>query len=56
MAKKDARKLVTLECTDCKNRSYHTEKRLKGMDVIKRLELSKYCPVCQKRTVHKETK
>jgi large subunit ribosomal protein L33 len=53
---KEARKLVTLECSDCKARNYHTEKRLKGQDVIKRLEMSKYCKQCKKQTVHKETK
>jgi large subunit ribosomal protein L33 len=53
---KEARKLVTLECADCKARNYHTEKRLKGQDVIKRIELVKYCKVDKKRTAHKETK
>jgi large subunit ribosomal protein L33 len=53
---KDARKLVTLECEVCKSRNYHTEKRLKGQDVIKRIELSKYCKTCKKKTAHKESK
>ena len=53
---KDARKLVTLECSECKGRNYHTDKRMKGQDVIKRIELEKYCPHCKKRTLHKETK
>jgi large subunit ribosomal protein L33 len=53
---KEARKLVTLECTVCKSRNYHTEKRLKGMGVIARLEFEKYCPHDRKKTVHKETK
>jgi ribosomal protein L33 len=53
---KDARKLVTLECEKCKTRGYHTDKRLKGQDVIKRIELLKYCNVCKARTLHKETK
>jgi len=53
---KEARKLVTLECSECKSRGYHTEKRLKGMGVIKRIELVKYCKQDQKRTLHKETK
>jgi len=53
---KEARKLVTLECSVCKNRGYHTEKRLKGQDVIKRLEFMKYCSACKKKTEHKETK
>lgn len=53
---KDARQLVALECPECKSRGYHTDKRMKGQDVIKRIELSKYCGSCQKRTVHKESK
>ncbi len=53
---KDARKLVTLECTECKARNYHTEKRMKGMNVIKRIELEKYCKQERKKTLHKETK
>lgn len=53
---KEARKEVTLECEACKTRGYRTDKRLKGMDVIKRIELSKYCDNCKTRTLHKETK
>ena len=53
---KDARTVVTMECSECKARIHHTEKRLKGMDVIKRLEMNKYCKVCNKPQVHKETK
>ncbi|MEI8143200.1 MAG: 50S ribosomal protein L33 [Candidatus Berkelbacteria bacterium] len=53
---KEARKLITLECETCKSRGYHTEKRMKGQDVIKRIELPKYCKTCKVRTNHKETK
>ena len=53
---KDAREVVTLECSVCKNRNYHTEKRVKGQDVIKRLEFNKFCKHCKKKTAHKETK
>lgn len=53
---KDARTLVTLECSVCKDRTNKTEKRLKGQDVIKRIELNKHCPKCNKKTLHKETK
>jgi len=53
---KDARELVALECSVCKSRNYHTEKRVKGMDVIKRLEFKKYCKMCKKSTAHKESK
>ncbi len=53
---KDARKEVTLECEKCKTRGYQTDKRLKGQDVIRRIELTKYCKACKARTLHKETK
>jgi large subunit ribosomal protein L33 len=53
---KDAREIVALECESCKSRNYHTEKRVKGQDIIKRLEFSKYCKKCKKRTLHKESK
>jgi len=53
---KDARKEVTLECEKCKTRGYQTDKRLKGQDVIRRIELMKYCRNCRARTLHKETK
>lgn len=53
MAKK-TRPPITLECTECKNRNYVTEKNMKI--TTDRLELKKYCKVCKKRTVHKESK
>lgn len=46
--------MIKLECTVCKNVTHHSRKNKK---IIKdRLELSKYCPVCKKNTLHKETK
>jgi large subunit ribosomal protein L33 len=45
---------ITLACTECKNRNYTTEKNKKNDP--ERLELKKYCPVCKKQTVHRETK
>jgi large subunit ribosomal protein L33 len=45
---------VTLACIDCKNRNYTTEKNKRNNS--ERLELKKYCPVCKKQTVHRETK
>ncbi|NPV88839.1 50S ribosomal protein L33 [Coprothermobacteraceae bacterium] len=48
------RVLVTLECTECGNRNYHTEKnKNKTTD---RLQLKKYCPHCRRHTLHKETR
>ena len=45
---------ITLECTECHNRTYVTEKNKKNNS--ERLELKKYCKLCKKTTAHKETK
>ncbi len=45
---------VKLACTECKNRNYDTTKNKKH--TTERLELKKYCPVCKKHTLHRETK
>ena len=45
---------VTLECTVCKRRNYHTVKnRVNDRD---RIELKKYCRWCRGHTVHRETR
>lgn len=55
MAKKgDARGVIHLECTECKERNYTTFKNKKND--AQRLELNKYCPRCRSHKVHKETK
>ena len=54
MAAKGAREHITLECTECHNRTYVTEKNKKNNS--ERLELKKYCKFCKKTTAHKETK
>jgi ribosomal protein L33 len=54
MASKGAREHITLECTECHNRNYVTEKNKKNN--AERLEIRKYCKFCKKTTVHKETK
>jgi len=65
MAKnKGTRILITLECTECrsnlnKQRSpgvsrYSTQKNRRNNP--ERLELKKYCPHCNRRTIHKEIK
>ena len=54
MASKGAREHITLECTECQNRNYVTEKNKKNN--AERLEIRKYCKFCKKTTVHKETK
>lgn len=54
MATKSTRMKVTFECTECKNRNYDSFKNKRNDP--DRLELKKYCPVCKKHTVHKESK
>ncbi|HAG51450.1 MAG: 50S ribosomal protein L33 [Deltaproteobacteria bacterium GWC2_42_51] len=48
------RDIITLACSDCKNRNYTTTKNKKTTP--DRLELKKYCRHCRKHTVHKEAK
>jgi large subunit ribosomal protein L33 len=48
------RQLITLACTECKNRNYMTTKnKQKTPD---RLEMKKYCKCCKRHTAHRETK
>lgn len=48
------REIITLECTDCKNRNYTTTKNKQiNRD---RLETKKYCKFCQQHTIHRQTK
>ncbi|MCJ7522947.1 MAG: 50S ribosomal protein L33 [Dehalococcoidia bacterium] len=55
MAKKaEARIIIHLACSQCKERTYTTNKN-KRNDPGK-LELSKYCPRCRVHTLHRETK
>jgi large subunit ribosomal protein L33 len=54
MAKKDVRIVVTLACTECKERNYTTEKNRRNDSG--RLELKKYCPRCRTHTPHRESK
>ncbi|MGD9018852.1 MAG: 50S ribosomal protein L33 [Desulfuromonadales bacterium] len=48
------RDIVTLACTECKQRNYTTTKNKKNTP--DKLEFKKYCRFCRKHTVHKETK
>jgi large subunit ribosomal protein L33 len=64
MAKnKGIRILITLECTECRSNlnkrspgvsRYLTQKNRRNNP--ERLELKKYCPHCNKPTIHKEIK
>ena len=50
----EMREIVTLQCTECKERNYSTTKNKKT--TTGRLEFSKFCNTCRKHTDHKETK
>ncbi len=52
--KKGIRPVITLECTECKERNYTTEKNRRNDPG--RMELEKYCKRCKKHTMHRETK
>jgi large subunit ribosomal protein L33 len=54
MAKKDVRIVVTMACSECKERNYTTQKNRRNDQT--RLEFNKYCPRCRKHTPHKEQK
>lgn len=45
---------ITLACQECNNRNYNTAKNKKNDP--DRIEMKKYCRVCKKHTLHKETK
>ncbi|MBR2578246.1 MAG: 50S ribosomal protein L33 [Erysipelotrichaceae bacterium] len=49
---KDKTKVI-LTCSECLSRNYVT---MKNKQSTKRLELNKFCPKCNKHTLHKETK
>lgn len=54
MAKKAIRTVITLACTECKERNYTTEKNRRNDQ--QRLELNKFCPRCRLHRLHRETK
>jgi large subunit ribosomal protein L33 len=55
MAKKgEARNIIYLSCTECKERAYTTTKNKKNDP--DRLELKKYCPRCRTHRLYREVK
>ena len=46
--------VITLECTECRERNYVSEKNRRNDP--NRIELQKYCPRCRKHQLHRETK
>lgn len=57
MAKKGARELVGMICSICKSQNYVTDRNKVNMDTKGKgkLELKKWCQVCKKVQLHKET-
>ena len=47
--------LIGLKCEDCK-KSIHSSRKNKKKLAQHKLELKKFCSVCKKQTLHKETK
>lgn len=54
MAKKEDRSVINLACTECRSRTYTTEKNRRNDP--DRLELNKFCPRCRARRLHRETR
>jgi large subunit ribosomal protein L33 len=48
------REIITLACTECKQRNYTKTKNKKTM--TGKLELMKYCRFDKKHTLHRESK
>jgi len=52
--KKGVRPIITMACSECKERNYTSEKNKRNDP--NRLEMNKYCSHCRKHTLHRETK
>ena len=51
---KERRVPVTLACSECKARNYKTTRSQEQGG--KALEIKKYCKICKRHTLHRETK
>jgi large subunit ribosomal protein L33 len=54
LAKKEDRIVITLACTECRERNYATSKNRRND--ADRLELKKFCPRCRVHRAHRETR
>ncbi|MFP6570708.1 MAG: 50S ribosomal protein L33 [Dehalococcoidia bacterium] len=54
MAKGGPRESITLACTECRVRRYHTSKNRRNN--TGRLELNKFCSRCRSHQLHRETR
>ncbi len=50
----EVRILITLGCTDCRERTYNSSKNRRNDP--QRLELKKFCPRCRAHTMHREVR
>ncbi|NNC42176.1 MAG: 50S ribosomal protein L33 [Acidimicrobiia bacterium] len=50
----DKRPPITLECTECRERNYVTNKN--KTNTRERLELKKFCSRCRAHQLHRETR
>ena len=53
-SKKGNRIIITLACSECRERNYTSEKNRRNDQA--RLELRKYCSRCRNHQMHRETK
>lgn len=53
MAAKSPVLTVSLKCTECNRRNYYKQRKRTSK---KKLEFKKYCPHCNKHTLHVESK
>jgi large subunit ribosomal protein L33 len=51
---KENRIIITLACSECKERNYTTEKNRRNDP--ERIELNKYCRRCRQVRLHRETR
>jgi large subunit ribosomal protein L33 len=51
---KESRVVITLACSNCRQRNYSTSKNKRN--TTERLELRKFCPTCRTHTIHRETR
>jgi large subunit ribosomal protein L33 len=54
VAKKEDRSVITLACSECRERNYTTAKNRRND--TDRLELKKYCRRCRQHRTHRETR
>ncbi len=52
--KGEVRVIITLACSECRERNYTTEKNRRNDP--ERLALNKYCRRCRKHTLHREVR